>query len=581
MKDMSLKLVGLCFFAAFLQLTGCTKCEGATGADLILRNGRIYTVNDKQPWAEALAVRDGRIVYVGDNEGAKLWSGKRTRVQDLKGQFLLPGFVDAHSHILLGGAHFDDLVLDPKADLGSWLADIAAYIDAHPDKEVIIGSGFLASSFGGDGPGKTLLDEISPRRPVFIMDEGMHGAWLNSAALAALNITADTPDPVPGFDYYKRDESGEPTGYLLEGTVWSALEKLNKGSLVSVAAGSAKVIKQYNRYGITAVFDAGPWEVKDSQLDILRTIADAGNMTIRFQGSQYIDNAEEKDSIIGDVLKLKAATRNTAYPIDTLKIMVDGTVEGMTAAMFEDYQGQPENRGETVFSSRELNTLVDVAVGQGLDVHFHALGERAITVSLDAIELAKAQHPEASSRFTLAHLQVMRDSDIERFAALGVIAQASLLWTSYDDFGKSLLSNDQFQRYYRLRSLEEAGVTLTFGCDYPSNGGGLRTVAPLYNIEIGHTRQQAGQKNALIQPRADERLDIASLIRGYTLNGAYQMRLEEQIGSIETGKLADLVLLDKNLFETEPHRIHAVKVLQTWLGGSTVYEFVDASLPTK
>lgn len=558
-----------------ILISGCSRARVAIAptqvADTVLLNGNIYTVNKQQPWGEAVAVLDGKIVYVGNGEGVNPWIGAETEITDLGGRLLLPGFVDAHSHIFLGGAHMDDLILDRDASIEQWLKDLNRYDNENPDKKMIIGSGFLSSTFGAEGPNKELLDQIVSDKPVFIMDEGMHGAWLNSEALKVLAIDKNTPDP-SAFDYYKRDARGNPTGYILEGTVWQSLKVLNAITLDSVTKGTAKVIDLYNQYGITSVFDAGPWDVKTMQLDILKNLEAAGDLSIRFQGSQYIDDVEDKDSIVAEVLRLKKETEATHYPIDVLKIMVDGTVEGQTAAMFSAYQDDTENFGVTVFTPEELNALVLKAVSSKLDVHFHALGERAISESLDAIELAEKKHPLHSSRFTISHIQVMADKDITRMAKLGVIAQGSLLWAYGDVEGEKFLTSDQFQRYYRYKSLLDAGVKLTFGCDFPSHGGGLEGVAPLFNMEVGHTRQQVGDASALVQPRISERLSIAELIEGYTLGGAYQIRLEDKIGSIEVGKYADFVLLDKDLFEVDAYSIHKVKVLKTWLGGDPVYQ---------
>jgi predicted amidohydrolase YtcJ len=542
-----------------------------TAADLVLSNGRVYTVNAKQPWASAVAVVGDKIVYVGDDKGLSQWRGETTQQIDLQGKFLLPGFVDSHSHIFTGGAHIDDLLLDSTADVESWLRAIKEYHKKNPDKDILMGSGFLASSFGLDGPNKAMLDAISPDKPIFILDEGMHGAWLNSAALTLLNIDASTPDPAPGFDYYKRDQSGEPTGYLLEGVVWQALEKLGTATIEELTKGTADVIRLYNRYGITAVFDAGPWEAEQIQLDILERLEQSGQLTMRFKGSQYLDSREQLDTMIDEVLSLKQQTQNKPYHIDTLKIMVDGTTESRTAAMFVAYQGEPENFGETVLSQQELNELVAQGVKNKLDIHFHALGERAISYSLDAIEAIKKQMPDTESRFTISHIQVMADKDIARFSRLGVIAQSSLLWTYHDTEGEKFLTRDQFDRYYRHQSLLDTGAKVSFGCDFPSHGGGLKAVAPLFNIEIGHTRQAVGQPDAAIQPRKEERLGIADLLYGYTMAGAYQLRLEDEIGSIEVGKKADMVLLSASPFEVDAYKIHDIKVLNTWLGGNTVY----------
>ncbi|MCR8923923.1 amidohydrolase [Dasania sp. GY-MA-18] len=553
-------------------LSACANLQATSQhlADKVLLNANIYTVNQAQPWAQAVAIAKGKIVYVGDDVGAQRWIGSKTLAQDLQGKFLLPGFVDAHSHIFLGGAHMDDLVLNPKADIATWLQEVKDYSQANPSKKIIIGSGFLSSTFGADGPNKAMLDAVVPDRPVFIMDEGMHGAWLNSAALTVLKITAETPD-LSNFDYYKRDSRGEPTGYILEGTVWQAMSALNANTVQSVAEGTAKVIDLYNSYGVTAVFDAGPWDAKDIQLDVLEELESQDALTIRFQGSQYIDNIDDKDTIVDELLRLQSKSQGTRHPINVLKIMVDGTVEGQTAAMFNAYQNDADNFGESVFTPAQLNSLVDEASSKNIDVHFHALGDRAISESLDAIALAKNNHPDSSARFTISHIQVMADKDIPRFAQLGVIAQSSLLWAAGDEQGEKFLSADQFQRYYRFNSLLNAGVTLSFGCDFSSHGGGLEGIAPLYNMEVGHTRQLVGSPSSMMQPLAKEKLSIASLIYGYTMGGAYQMRLEHEIGSIEVGKRADMVLLDENLFMVKPYRIHKVQVLKTWLDGELVF----------
>lgn len=463
-------------------LSGCNSqtkdISARVKADKVLLNANIYTVNTEQPWVEAVAISKGVIVYAGSEDGVKEWVGNTTKIEDLGGRFLLPGFVDAHSHIFLGGVHMNDLILDRNEGINDWLQDLKKYDESNPEKEIIIGSGFLSSTFGADGPNKGMLDSVVADKPVFIMDDGMHGAWLNSAALAILNITSETPD-ISNFDYYKRNTNGEPTGYILEGTVWHSLKVLKAVTLEDVTAGTAEVIKLYNSYGITAVFDAGPWDAKEIQLDILEKLDKQGSLTIRFQGSQYIDDVADKDIIVDEVLRLKAESYGTRYPVDVLKIMVDGTVEGKTAAMFTAYQGEPENFGETVFTADELKILVNEAVSKKLDVHFHALGERAITETLDAIEFAKNNYPDTDSRFTVSNIQIMTDHDIERFSRMGVIAQSSLLWASNDVEGEKFLTASQFQRYYRYQSLLDTGATLTFGCDFPSHGGGLEGVSTL------------------------------------------------------------------------------------------------------
>ncbi|MEW6982495.1 amidohydrolase [Colwelliaceae bacterium 6471] len=558
-----------------LVLTACssdTNISDTPSADLVFHHGKIYTVDEQQPWAEAVAVSNGEIVFVGSNEAVKKWVGENTKQQDLQGKMLLPGFIDSHAHPVMGGAYVRSLSLDSFADPKHWLEQIKDYAEQNPDDKVVFGYGFLASAFGPQGPTSALIDTVVSDRPVFMLDEGFHGAWANTKAIQLLNINKETPDPVPGFSYYKRDELGNPTGYLLEGTANLAAEALGIITAESVALGAGDVIDIMNSYGITAVFDAGALDVDSLQMKVLENVSAQGKMNVRLVGSHMVTSVAAMDNAIAKAVNKRATTKTDMYHIRMLKIMNDGTIEGKTAGMFEDYQGEPGNKGETVFSQQQMNDMVAQASAQDIDIHIHALGERAISEALNAIELARKEQADSKSRYTICHIQVMTDRNVQRFADLNVIAQSTPLWTSYDEFGKQFVSEDQFNRYFRFNSLKEAGVKMSFGSDYPASGAGTLGISPIFSMEIGHTRQNPGEPDAPIQPNIEERLDIASLIRGYTLDGAYQLHMEDEIGSINVGKKADFVVLDKNLFEEAPYEIHKVKVLQTILAGKTVYQ---------
>ncbi len=559
--------------AIFLQLGACAQSVTTDNdtthlqADTIYHNAKVYTVNDAAPWAEAVAVKGDEIVFVGSDHDALELAGDNTVLTDLQGQMLLPGFIDAHAHPVAGGAYALALALDTYARPEDWVQAIAKYADAHKDLPVIFGYGFLASAFGNTGPTKSMIDAVVNDRPVLMMDEGFHGAWANSQLLSKLGINHETKDPVPGLSYYKRDNEGNPTGYLLEGTAAKAMDDLDIITEESVTRGTAVVMEQMNRYGITAVFDAGALEVAEYQTKILNTLKENGKLNLHYVGSWMATDPGQMEAS----LELVEQLRKTSPYISMLKIMDDGTVEGRTAAMFSDYQNDPGNKGETVFTPQQLQWLVTEAVRRGLDVHIHALGERAINDALNAIAVSKEKFPDSDSRFTVIHIQVMIDSDIQRFADLGVIAQSTPLWASYDVEGEAFVSEDQFKRYFRFNSLKKAGARLTFGSDFPASGAGMLGMSPVFNIEIGHTRQMAGQKESPIQPRVTERLDIASLIRGYTLDGAYELRLEDTIGSIEVGKKADMVVLDHNLFDVDPYSIHQTEVVMTIFAGKVIY----------
>jgi predicted amidohydrolase YtcJ len=204
-------------------------------------------------------------------------------------------------------------------------------------------------------------------------------------------------------------------------------------------------------------------------------------------------------------------------------------------------------------------------------VHIHGLGERAVHVGLNAIEKARKAHPKSESRYTICHVQVITDEDIPRFAELDVMVQSTPLWASYDEYGKAFVSDDQFSRFWRFKSLENAGARLTWGSDFPASGAGTLGMSPIVQMEMGITRQEFGQAEAPLQPPITERLDMKAMIRGYTIDAAYQLHMEDDVGSLEVGKKADLIVLDKNLFEVPTYEIHTVNVNSTFIDGEEVY----------
>lgn len=541
-------------------------------ADLVIVEADIRTFDDDVPRAEAVAIKDGRFVYVGDKAGTGDWIGSGTRIVSAEGRLTLPGLIDTHVHPVSGGGYATALSLDTYATVDDWLAAIEAYAAENAHRRVLFGYGFLASTFGPAGPTRQQIDAIVADKPVLIMDEGFHGAWVNTAALEALNVTRDTPDPVPGFSYYKRDENGDATGYLLEGTAGMAMASLDVLTENVIVEGTGIIIDLMNQYGVTAAFDAGAIAEGAEVSTILNRLEKDGELTLRLVGSYRPDGVDGVETAVANARAWAETVKGDNYHYRTLKIMNDGTVEGRTAAMFEDYQGEPGNSGETVFTEEQMTSMIGGAAAVNMDVHVHALGERAIHETLNAIEAARLAHPDTDSRFTICHIQVIADRDLDRFAELGVIAQSTPLWASYDEHGKQFVSDDQFRRYWRFNSLNERGVRLTFGSDYPASGAGTRGLSPMLQIEIGHTRQYAGEPDAPVQPRASERLDLETLLRGFTIDAAYQLRMEDEIGSITVGKYADLVVLDRDIFEIDKHSIHRTGVVLTLLGGEIVYE---------
>jgi len=566
-----IEIASTLIIAAFLTACG-NKAASDEAADVVFTNARVYTLDVTLPWAEAVAVKGNEIIYVGSSAGVDAHVEANTRRHDLGGQLLLPGFIDSHMHPIDGGAYAKALSLDTAGTVEEWVRAIADYAETNRDAPVLFGYGFLATTFGPVGPTRQLIDAVVPDRPVLIMDEGFHAAWANSAALRALNVTQDTPDPTPGFSYYKRDANGDATGYLLEGTAEMAMIRLDVITEYAVVEGVGIIIDIMNAYGVTAAFDAGAFGYEDMLASVLDRVEKTGDLTIRLTGSYRPEGPDDVARAVNTAMEWGRMLKGERYHYNTLKIMDDGTVESRTAAMFEDYQGEPGNSGETVFSQEEMTSMVVGAARNDIDVHIHALGERAIHEALNAIEAAREAVPDSSTRYAICHIQVITDQDLPRFAELDVIAQSTPLWASYDTYGEQFVSADQFRRFWKFNSLEELGVRLSFGSDFPASGAGTLGLSPVVQIEMGHTRQEAGDPESSIQPLQSERLDVETLVRGFTIDAAYQMHMEDEIGSIEVGKKADLVVLDQNIFEVDAYAIHKTEVILTMMDGDIVYE---------
>ena len=396
--------------------------------------------------------------------------------------------------------------LDTFGTVDEWIAAIEAFAAANPDAPLLFGYGFLATTFGPAGPTRQQIDAVVADRPVLLMDEGFHAAWANSRALQELNITQDTADPVPNFSYYKRDADGNATGYLLEETAGMAMSRLNVITSDVIVDGAAFVIDVMNSYGITSAFDAGAISAADELPSILERLEQNGDLTIRLVGSYRPSGPGDVDNAVAMADEWRRTVKGKRYHYRMLKIMDDGTVEGRTAAMFEDYQGEPGNSGETVYTESEMTSMVVGAAARQIDVHIHALGERAIHEALNAIEAARNTHVESRTRYAICHIQVITDQDLPRFAELDVIAQSTPLWAAYDAYGEQFVSEDQFKRFWRYNSLHKLGVRLTFGSDFPASGAGMLGMSPMFNMQIGHTRQNPGEPDAPVQPLESEQL---------------------------------------------------------------------------
>jgi predicted amidohydrolase YtcJ len=531
-------------------------------ADFVFRNGPIYTVTGATP--SAVAVRGKTIVHVGDEAGAMAMAGPKTEIIDLAGRLLMPGFVEGHTHPFLGAFLTSGVDLQ-VANLAEALAAIEDYAKAHPTGP-IRGFGWRVDMFPAEGPTRADLDRILPDRPAFFFAIDGHSLWANSKALEMAGISRATPDPIPGFSYYARDQKGDPTGYVLE--VNAVLGLVNAVEPIT-AETMAKLLETWlpkaAAAGITTVFDAGVPPVGSDQGGIIERYIDAekrGVLPFRVSCS-YSVKSMPIDKTVATMTDLNKRMASELVHVDVVKIVGDGSQGGYTAWLIEPYADKPDSTGGSPFTEDQWHELIGMVDAAGFDVHVHACGERTARVALDAIEKAIATNPPRDRRNAIAHLVYVEDVDNPRFAKLNVTAQFSANWSSADPdtLGNMVARYGQprASKMYRTKTILNEGGRVSFGTDWPA-AGYFSTYEPLKSIQVGVTRQLIGKPDAPVLSPADERVTVEEAIHANTMGAAYQLRMEDRIGSIEVGKLADLIVLDRNILAIDPHDIHKAKV---------------------
>lgn len=555
--------------------------EGMVPADTVFLNTKAYTLNQAQPWAEAVGIKDNKIVFVGSVDDARSFIGDNTLVKDLDGKMLLPGFIDAHAHLGLSGLFSAGLKLSATENREKLLQSIKAYAEKHPELPVIYGKGWPSMMFGEVGPQKEYLDDNVPDRPVILLDAWGHSAWLNSKALSLLGIDSNTQDPVPGIHQYQRDQQGNPTGWLIGMQTYApAMQGLQVTQYLEddiyrvIHAYSMKI----NQLGITTLFDAGMKGFEDALYPLLEKGIAAGDIRYRIVGAYHVTSASNTQNAVTGVQRLARKYNSDRLKVTTVKVHQDGLYEAYSAGLIEDYAGRPGFNGSMILNSDQVKDLVLELEHAGLDFHVHSIGDRTTRETLNGIELAiKYLRRPLASRITLSHLEFVDDEDFSRFKALGVIANITPSW--HNDGNGSYVENvgkTRAEKVLRVMPLidQETVVSASSNAVVDMRGeseSAVALVSPLVGIESAYTRQALGNANGAIMLPLDERIPLKKMIEAYTMNGAVQLGLEKEIGSLEVGKRADLVVLDKNLFDIDKYQIHQVKVEMTVMDGGMVY----------
>ena len=566
------------FVLALAAAAGCAKKDAdesaapqaaaaAAPAELAFKNGAIYTVDGPRRWADAVAIRGGHIVFVGTDLDLEKHIGPDTRVVDLKGRMLLPGFQDAHVHPISAGTEAVSCDLNGLETAEQYVAKIKEYADAHPEAEWITGGGWLMSAFGpGARARRELIDAVVPDRPVVLSSTDGHTTWVNSKALEIAGITKDTPDPPDGR--IDRDpRTGEAVGSLQEGAGSLVRDKVPPSTPEQLQAGLRYAIKYLNALGITGIQDAS---VDEPDLKTYQTLDQAGELTLHVVGSIWWERDQGLEQI--DTIK-RLSTTYTKGQVDarTVKIMQDGVIENYTAVVLEPYKlpGKAPSYGIPMVDPEKLKTVVTTLDADGFQVHFHAIGDGAIRQALDAVEAARIANGDRGHRHHISHLEVIQPVDVPRFRTLGVVANFQPLWAYADPYITDLtlpfMGKERAQWIYPIESLVRSGAVVAFGSDWS-----VSSPNPLEQIEVAITRMgAAGETTTPFLPA--ERITLPEALAAFTINAAYVNRDEVDTGSIEVGKLADLAVLDRNLFDIAPTEISDAKVLLTLFEGKVVH----------
>ena len=542
-------------------------------ADVIYRNAHIYTEDPGQPWAEALAVKDGVLLVVGTTADAQAVAGPATHIEDLQGRMVMPGIIDTHVHPMEGGrTELIECGFPFSLTLEQVLKRVQECAAAKPEGEWVRGGQWSAELLGTEQPPhKSMLDAIIPDQPVFLIDSTVHIAWLNSKALEMLGITRDTPDPNGGTIVHDA-KSGEPSGILLDKAAYEAMQHLPLYLPQQNEDAVLWSIAKLNAVGVTAMKDA---QADRYTINAYSAAEQQGLLTMRIAASlpwknSFTETPEQQQEDIATRGKLQSQLVSNNF----IKMFLDGIPPARTAAFLEPYLADATHpnpdTGPLNFTPEELAADVTALDAQGLTIKIHSTGDRAVRVALDAFAAARQASGKTELRHEVAHAAAISDADLPRFAELNVTAEMSpIMWypSPLITLMDTMVGNERLQKWWPIRSLLESGARVTYGSDWPAVSP---SPSPWPGIEAMITRADPYGVNPGTQG-VDQAIDLAQALRIFTLAGAEALYLEDKTGSLAPGKMADFIVLDRQLFDIPPDQISDTRVLLTVFGGKEIY----------
>ncbi|WP_313812837.1 amidohydrolase [Glutamicibacter sp.] len=556
----------------------------SAAAQVAFRNGSIFTGTGQPISGHVVLVNDGKISAVVEESQAAEFIDASTEVIDLDGALLTPGFQDSHMHPVSGGTELLQCNLSEAQSVQEVIDTIAAYAAANPEQEWIVGGGWSMDHYAGGAPLASLIDSVVPDRPVAFHSRDHHSMWANSEALRRAGITAQTADPSDGR--IERLQDGSPAGTLHEGAM-GLVEAITPELTEDFAlAGLLRAQEDLLAQGITGWQDAmiNEYNGTDSLATVYERAIAEGSLRVRVRGAQWWKRDQGLEQIPGMIaLREQAAVLNLPerYSLGTVKIMVDGIAENFTAAMIEPYRDKcghaTENNGISFISAEDLATYVTALDKEGFQVHFHALGDRAVRDALDAVAAARKANGPSANRHHLAHLQIVSKDDAARFVELDATANLQPLWACHEDQLDELtlpfMPHSAQDRQYPFGEIHASGARLAAGSDWP-----VSSANPLEGSHVAVNRIAPENQSVPLGGEA-QCLSLKTILAAYTSGTAYVNHFDEVAGHIAEGFAADLVVVAPNPFEVPAEQIYRSQVRSTWIDGKCVYRASDLAEP--
>lgn len=527
-------------------------------------SGPIFTGDRQRPSAEAVVTEDGVLAYVGELDRALAIAGPDVEVTDTAGGLVMPGFIDAHAHLQGTGSAVGKVLLRDAEDLAAIQSMVAGWAAAHPDSPRVMGLGWQYGAVPGGRPTAAMLDIVVPDRPVYLDAFDFHSTWLNSAALAEVGITDDTPDPIGGE--IVRDDEGRATGYLLENAaVELAWAKMNDVDEATRDRWTSDAVRVYTASGVTTVVDMG---LDARSLGAILRAEAAGDLQLRIVGHWLIDRTGDPASElaqVGEAVRLAAIHRSDRVRIAGIKIVVDGTIDACTAAMLHPYASGAV--GEPIWDDESLRRVVTAADAAGLQVAMHAIGDAAARSALDALEHARRENGTTGRRHRIEHLEYVDAADVPRLGAMGVTASMQPVHADPATFANwaAMLGDERAERGFAWPEFVETGAVLAFGTDSPTANH-----EPLPNMYLAATRCSPTHHH-LPAHRPDFARPLPEAFAHGTSDAAFASFMDDRIGMLRTGFAADLVILDGNPLAAGPNSLLGTRVVETIVAGVTVH----------